>query len=47
MTWVMDEEDIDLLLKKLDKKIETMREDQQNPIGASHAKNKQDAFIMV
>lgn len=35
---------IDLLLKKLDKKIETMREDQQNPIGASHAKNKQDAF---
>lgn len=44
MAWVMDEEDIKLLLKKLDEQMETMREDQPNPIGASHAKNKQDAF---
>jgi hypothetical protein len=44
MSWVMDEEDIKILLKKIDNKMETVEEDHPTPIGASHAKNKQDAY---
>ena len=42
--YLMDEESVIFLIERLNKKIDTMREDHPNPIGASHAKTKQDAY---